>query len=176
MSSFFPSGIDVRDISSPKELLDDAKREWVSKTVGEMTLDFDSNSADGMAITCVRAIHVQSRRSANLFCVGHRPESPYPATIEPEDDDLPNVLRKSYYQSGSPGFNTFGAAAVAALSGATEGRFVKNDWVAETPAEFRQLLTKIFNSGYVKSVVYNLIASGQARSAAVPGKTEGPPQ
>ena len=120
----------------------------------------------------MRAIHLPKQRAAGLFRVGHRTEAPYPVTIEPEGEELPDRLRKSYYEPGSPGFASLGAAAAAALGGKTEGRVVKNQLVAETPAEFRAVLVKAFNDGYVKGVVYNLVAFGKAVSQGGQVRTE----
>ena len=47
MNSFFPAGIDVRDIRSPHDLLIEARQEWMQKTAGQLTLDFDSTSVAG---------------------------------------------------------------------------------------------------------------------------------
>jgi hypothetical protein len=159
LAKFFPAGLDARDSSSPADILLEARTQWERESSGALTLDFTNDEIkEGLAVTFVRVIHLPSQRSASLFEVGHRPDTPYPVAIQPDDDDLPKLLRKSYYEPGSPGLTNWNAMMAAATLAKTEGKTVKNDWVADTPAEFRAMLEKAFNLGYVKGIVVNLLA------------------
>ena len=156
MSKFFPKGISTQDTKSPAFILREAKAQWERETGKVLTLDLETRiDTPPLAVVFVRAVHCESERSALLFRVAHREGVPYPATIEREEEDLPIALRKTYYR---PGISGIAAMVSAAGYGQTEGRTIKNDWVAETPSEFRELLERAFNLGYVKGAVINLIA------------------
>lgn len=116
----------------------------------------EAEATNGHHMLIVHAKHVPSHRTATLFSVVHRPAAPYPAKIQPREDELPEFLQKSYYK---PGF--------AELTGtiATKGRQVTNKWVCDTPSEFRTQLEAVFNLGTVKAEVLNLISGTASLSA-----------
>ena len=62
---------------------------------------------------------------------------------------MPNFFRKSYQSSGP--------LAAATLIGPHK---VVNDWVCDTPAEFRMKLKGVFNLGTLKSEVISLVSGG----------------
>jgi hypothetical protein len=97
----------------------------------------------------VHAKHVPSNRTVTLFSVVHRPGAPYPAKIQPRDDELPDILKKSYYRPG--------IADLAMIK--TSGQHVTNQWVCDTPAEFRSEVQKVFNLGVIKSEVLSLVSA-----------------
>jgi hypothetical protein len=129
-----------------------AKQDWIEHSDGLLTLVIqDAESTTGHRLLIVHAQHVPSNRTATLFSVVHRPGSPYPATIQPRDRELPDFLKKSYYK---PGF----ADITAGIAGAA-GREITNSWACETPFEFRLKLQQAFNLGMVKSEVLSLVSS-----------------
>lgn len=152
MADFWPSGLKLDDTQSPMQILKEAQQDWETKSDGLLTLVLqNATSESGNDLILVHAQHVSSKRTSHLFSVIHRPKSPYPATIEPRDSALPNVLKKSYYQPGILG----PAAAIRSLD-KPEGRTVTNEWVSDTPSEFRAKLQQAFSSGFVKSEILNL--------------------
>jgi hypothetical protein len=154
MSNFWPSGLELSDTQSPREILKAAQNDWRTNSNGAMDLVFqDAKSKSGNRMIIVHAKHIANDRTATLFSIVHRPEHPYPATIQLKEDDLPQLLKKSYYQQGSKGIGL--ANSIAGLMD-TPGKTVSNEWVSETPAEFRKKLADAFNSGLVKSEVLNL--------------------
>jgi len=161
MSDYWPSGLELSDTRSPMEILRDAQEDWQTNSSGVLALVLqEAESQSGNDMTIVHAIHVPSNRTATLFSVVHRPNRPYPATIQPKDDDLPNLLKQSYYKLG---FATIGTALISA-----QRSTVTNKWVCDTPSEFRTKLEKVFNLGVVKSEVLNLVSS----SSGVPGDND----
>jgi hypothetical protein len=110
-----------------------------------------AESKSGNSMIIVHAKHNPTNRTATLFSVVHRPKTPYPATIQPKEDDLPDFLKESYYK---PGIADIGAG----ISG-IQGRTIENKWVSNTPAEFRAKLEEIFNLGVIKSEILNLVSS-----------------
>lgn len=159
MSNFWPSSIDLGDTQSPMEILNDAQKEWDSESNGQLTLVLQTTESEsGNDLIYVHAKHVPKNRTITIFSVVHRPKSPYPVTIFPEDKNLPNFLKKSYYIPGTKPL-PFGASMALQLGQLeTKGRDVVNEWVCETPFEFRRKLGEVFNLGFVKSAILNLVS------------------
>ena len=154
MSNFWPKGIELSDTQSPMEILGTAKDEWESNSGGALTLVLQmAESKSGNSMIIVHAKHNPTNRTATLFSVVHRPKAPYPATIQPREDDLPNFLKKSYYKPG------IDISAVTGFAGGIQGRIVENEWVSNTPAEFRAKLEEVFNLGVVKGQILNLVST-----------------
>ncbi len=155
MSNFWPNDVELSDTQSPLEILETAQEEWVTNSTGVLTLVLqEAKSQSGNKMIIVHAKHVPSNRTATLFSVVHRPNAPYPATIELKDE-LPAALKRSYY---IPGFADRGI-------GMTQGRTVTNTWVSETPSEFRIKLAKAFNLGTVKCEILSLVSDASADTA-----------
>ncbi len=170
MSEFWPEGIDVDDLRSPRDILDSAKTQWTAESGGVFTLVLqDAKSTNGNNMVLVHAKHQPSNRSAELFTVVHRPREPYPVTIQPKDEDLPNFLKKKY--------RSFGLADVGSLATPLGGE-IHNEWVAESPKEFSAKLMEAFNLVAVKATMWNLAAgtgpgdedSGQSVRAETTGE------
>lgn len=156
MGSFWPNGIELSDTQSPREILQTAQLDWQSSSDGIMDLILqDSESTSGNNIIIVHAKHVASNRTAMLFSVVHRPESPYPVAILPKDEDLPDFLKKAYFVPGKEGITS----AITAMAG-TAGKQMLNEWVSDTPSEFRENLTEVFNLGTIKREILNLSSIG----------------
>lgn len=147
MSNYWPTGIELNDNDSPQKILEVAKDDWLAQSSGILTLLFQNLKTDsGIPSIVVHAKHNPTNRTAALFSVFHRPDAPYPATILPKDDDMPRFLKKTYYEKGfNPSINI-------------SGRYVTNDWVSDTPAEFRTKLEEVFNLGIVKSEIISLLS------------------
>ena len=160
MAKYFPRDINISDISPPLAILRDAQSEWEEATGGALALDIDVGISDkGLSLISVRAVRRANDRSATLFRVTHRQDNPYPAAVIPEGEDLPTPLRKTYFQRGFPSLGGINAAVLASTMMNSEGKMSTNEWVADTPAEFRELLEKALTRGYAKGVILNLIAS-----------------
>ena len=152
MSNFYPTGLKFDDTQSPMEILRVAQGDWKTNSSGVLALVLqEAKSQSGNDMIIVHAKHIPSNRSATLFSVVHRPSAPYPVTIQPKEGDLPNFLKKSYCE---PGF-----AAIGAGISAMQSHTVKNKWVSDTPADFREKLEEVFNLGFVKSAILNLVSS-----------------
>jgi len=154
MTNFWPKGIELKDTQSPMEILRIAKDEWELNSDGILTLVFQRvESKSGNSMIIVHAKYKPTNMTATLFSVVHRPKTPYPATIQPKEGDLPNLLKKTYYELGLSSIGT------GIDINAIQGRTVENKWVSDTPAEFRTKLEKVFNLGTVKSEILNLVSS-----------------
>jgi len=167
MTDFWPSGIELDDTDTPMQILESARETWLERSAGELTLALqETETTDNDSMIIVHAQHVETKRTVTLFSVLHRPDAPYPARIQPRDDALPDFLRKRYYKPGigdiAANFNT-------------TGRTVENQWVCETPAEFRQELKNVFNLGMLKSEILSLVSSSRplpANTAKLENETE----
>lgn len=155
MSNFWPSGLELSDTQSPREILEVAQEDWYTSSQGIMELVLqDAEAKSGMSMIIVHAKHVPSNRTSRLLSVIHRPNNPYPVTFHLEDEDLPDYLKKSYTYSD-----------LEDVASRLRVR-VSNPWVSETPPEFRKNLANAFNLGYVKSRILNL-ASGASYISVV---------
>lgn len=152
MSNFWPFDLKLDDTQTPMEILRVAQEDWNTNSSGMLALVLqEAKSQSGNDMLIIHVKHVPSNRTATLFSVVHRPGAPYPATIQPKEDDLPNILKKSYYK---PGFADIGAG-ISSIQGHT----VENKWVSDTPADFRAKLKEVFNLGFVKGEILNLVSS-----------------
>lgn len=146
MNSFWPEGLEFEDIQTPDKILETAREEWETKSEGTLTLVFQRAKSQGnLEMIIVYAKHIHKDLTATLFTVVHRPNSPYPVTIVPNEEDLPNALKKSYYKPG------FGSIVLG-----TTGEHVENEWVSDLPAEFRKKLAEAFNLSSVKTSILSL--------------------
>lgn len=147
---FWPSNFNLEDTSSPHEIIESARQEWEKQSKGVLSLIIhETESANNTPLLIVYAKHVPSDRTKLVFTVGHRPESYYPARIHPKEEDLPNAFKKTYYKPG------LGEMRVAMGIG---GETITNQWVCDTPSEFRLKLKELFNLGTMKSAILNLVS------------------
>ena len=91
----------------------------------------------------------------------HRPGAPYPARIQPRDDELPDILKRSYYRPG--------IADIGATIGNVTGRQVTNKWVCDTPSQFRSELANVFNLATLKAEVLSLVSEDTSATASDEG-------
>ena len=169
MSNFWPEGLSVHDIESPYSpytILKNAREEWETISDGVLTLVLQSSeSEDSNAIITVHAKHIPTNRTAALFSVIHRLNEPYPVTIRPRNENIPNFLKKSYQVSWTSAGSA--AAKVVAefeainnpMSIEKSQKLITNKWVSDTPSEFTEKLTEAFNLSVVKSAVLSLASS-----------------
>jgi len=155
MSNFWPSGLDLSDTQTPREILTVAQKDWFTSSGGVMELVLqDATSKSGHSMIIVHAKHGASNRTSTLFSVIHRPSNPYPVTIQLEDERLPDFLKKSYtYTRLNLGITT------AEIMGQKSEESVSNPWVSDTPSEFRKKLAEAFNLGTIKSRILNLASA-----------------
>ena len=157
---FWPAGLDLRDTQSPIEILGFTQEEWSANSDGFLALVFQTaKSRSGNDMIIVHAKHIPSNRTAELFSIAHRLDTPYPVAIQPHEYELPNSLKKRYYQETPYEFEMRDQEPDA-------GYTVENPWVADTPSELRLLLKNAFNLGSVKSVILNLVSSYSSYSNA----------
>jgi len=152
MNSYWPDGLELSDIQSPMEILESAREDWDTSSDGVLTLVLqEARSETNNNMIIVHAKHVPSGRTTTLFSVVHRPNAPYPASIQLKQVDLPDCLKKSYYDPGPFYFTS--------LMTTPQGRTVTNDWVSDTPSEFRTKLKKVFNLGATKMGILSLVSN-----------------
>ena len=151
MSRYWPDGLELSDTDSPMEILRNAQDDWETSGGGVLALVLqETQSQSGYEMIVVHAKHVTSNRTASLFSVLSRKDNPYPVRLQPKEDELPKLFRQSYKTTKSNPF--------AALTQLKEEKWVTNEWVADTPGEFRIKLEEAFNLGNIKSEILNLIS------------------
>ena len=155
MSEFWPEDLDLNDTQSPLEILESARDEWANESGGTLNLVLQkTTSTDDNTCIVVHALHPASNRTAALLSVFHRPGSPYPTTISLRKDELPKVLQSSYYE---PSIVDMAGGLTGILAGKS-GKVVQNQWVSNTPGEFREKLKRALRDGSIKSHILNLFA------------------
>jgi hypothetical protein len=163
MSTFWPEGIELKDTQSPREILKTAQDDWQKSSDGVMGLVLqDAESKSGNSMIIVHAKHISSNRTATLFSIVHRPNCPYPATIQPEEENMPEFLKKTYLNPDvRSAFDQQYRTGKLEITGKLDisQTFLTNQWVSETPVEFRKKLAEAFNLGSIKSTVLNLVSS-----------------
>ena len=117
----------------------------------------EAETTNGNHMLVVHVKHVPSNRTVTLFSVVHRSTAPYRAKIQPRDNELPDILKKSYYQPDL-------VARMAPGIGTLTGQKVTNKWVCDTPSEFRSTLRDVFNLGILKSEVLSLVSGTTSSS------------
>lgn len=155
MTNYWPSGLDLTDVQSPMAILREARSDWEEESDGLLTLILQTaESTSGNDMIIVHAKHNPSNRTATLFSVVYRPDIPYPATLLPKDDELPDFLKKHYIKPG------------ISIGLPIEDKTVVNPWVADTPLEFRNNLTEVFNLAIIKSEVLSIVGSAEDAPSA----------
>jgi hypothetical protein len=145
MSSFWPDGLQLSDTQSPRDILKTAQEEWHTKSDGIMELVLqDAQSEAGNSMIIVHAKHTANKRTATLFSVVNQDGKPYPVAIQQKSEDLPSFLKKT---------SEINSRAVLDLVKSV------NQWVSDTPSEFRKKLNEAFNLGIVKREILNLASS-----------------
>lgn len=163
MSDFWPHELDLSDKRSPMEILESAQADWETNSEGLLTLVLQTaESESGNTMIVVHTKHTPDNRTTTLFSVVHRASTPYPVTIQPENEDLPNFLKRSYYDPGL-------SVTIPGIS----GREVENEWVSDTPAEFCKKLQRAFNLGSVKREVLGLVTHSPATEDELPNDGDG---
>jgi hypothetical protein len=158
MSSFWPDGIQISDTQSPKDILNTANEEWQKNSDGILELVLqDAKSESGHSMIIVHAKHVANNRTATLFSIVHQPNKPYPVRIQPEKEELPDFLKKSYYRPNPSRLRNFNFALLEESQ--SNFKQVVNQWVSDTPSEFRKKLAEVFNLGIIKREILNLASS-----------------
>ncbi len=171
MSNYWPSDLSFSNTQSPREILEVAKEDWYANSEGVMELVLqDAESESGNSMIIVYAKHVLSNRTSKLFSIVHRPNNPYPVTIQLEDENIPNFLKKSYTRPGLPGLSSIGITP--RIFEDIEEETISNLWVSDTPPEFRKKLAEAFNLGDVKSGILNLALSASNASDDTNGESQ----
>jgi hypothetical protein len=157
MSNFWPTGIEISDTQSPREILNTAQEEWQTNSDGLLQLVLqDAQSQSGHPMIIVHAKHVANNRTAELFSIVYQNGKPYPVRIQPEKEELPTFLKKSYDEPKSQLVSGLNLSALKGLGGIDQ---VSTQWVSDTPAEFRKKLAEMFNLGLVKREILNLVSN-----------------
>ena len=160
--SFFPHDLEIANVQSPLDILSEAKNEWDTEGQGVITLLVDegrSTESDIVyALIRVYAQHIPTERIENLLTVIHVCDKPYPARINLAKEDIPSVLRKERLVPVKNA-GLMAAGLLQTLSEAIPAHTVSEEWVCQSPGEFRKQLAKALTRGSVKSAITNIIAA-----------------
>lgn len=166
MSNFWPSDLNLKDTSSPSEIITEASKEWHTRSQGQLVLQAEPYETDeGDEALTVFVQHIPTSRAISLFTVNYRANHPYPARFFPKGDELPNYLKKSYKSRS--------LLSTVSLDNLSTGQQIQNEWVCDTPTEFRENLKKIINLGSIRSRIVSLLSSpNQSDGESLSSSTE----
>jgi len=157
MSDYWPDDLDLTDTRSPLEILESVRKELIAMSGNRLTLDFaGTETSDNRVSMPVYAREVSSRRTATLFEVTHLRGLSYPVRIIPVTEELPDFLRKEYWEPKS-GRSSDLSPILQSMVGV--GMKVTNEWVCDTPAEFSDKIQKMLKRSEVKRAILGLLTS-----------------
>jgi hypothetical protein len=161
MPNFFTSDINVEDIRSPREILDEAARE-LERRAATVAVTIREVELDDRIVLAFAVFNQECDLEHVLFEVMHRRRHSYPVSICPPAFELPEFLQRRRFEP------TFGDAMRAASGITSEmlagtGRFVENEWVCATPREFSEKLRTLFALDNVKAQLLSVIAPHKNR-------------
>jgi hypothetical protein len=168
--SFWSDEINLKDLRSPAEILQDAGTELRNRTESRLDVQVIEISHSDRSTLVFQVENLSTRKTLGLFDVSHQLETPYPAVINPPNNTIPEFLKKKRFVPGTTGFGTGGAlAAFTATMGKVlegePGKHIENNWVASTPTEFKRLLTELLSRDDIKSRIIALLSdSGNGTS------------
>jgi hypothetical protein len=156
--SFWPDDIAAADAISPRQIMKSAGDELTHRTQ-VLTVSVDENHLADRIVLAFRVINTEYLIDFNLFEVSHRLDQTYPVRIDPPASDIPEFLQRKRYVPGQPGLAT-GALSlnIQAFTQGKPGKYVENEWVCVTPAEFKEKLKKLFALDHVKTRIISLQA------------------
>lgn len=162
--SFFPDDIDLSEIQSPTEILEEAREEWARRSGGTLELIVvESDLSDSAkSILDIILAHSSSGRQAKLLSLRHVPDQAYPLEIVPESFNYPDYLVKKRFVPARKK-TLLGPSILDSLGELIPEHTVTNKWVCETPREFRLMLAEALNLGSVKSLIVNLVTGNAIR-------------
>ena len=160
--SFFPRDLEIVNVQSPLDILSEAKNEWDAEGQGVITLlvvEGRSTTPD-IVYACIRvyAQHIPTERIEYLLTVIHVCDKPYPARIELVKEDIPANLRKERFVPAMRG-GLVSSDFFERVNKAAPAHTVSEEWVCQSPGEFRKQLAKALTRGSVKSAITNIIAA-----------------
>ncbi|HKM53525.1 MAG TPA: hypothetical protein VJY33_08940 [Isosphaeraceae bacterium] len=154
--SFWPNDIIVERNNSPRDIMMRAGDELSIRTKVLSVSIRESRLSDRVVLGFIVKNEAYSLEF-NLLEASHRPDQSYPVVIEPPPSDIPDFLKRERYIPGSPGLG-FTSKALSMVIEGSAGRTVENEWVCATPAEFTEILKKVFALDHVKSTIVSLQA------------------
>lgn len=155
---FWPDDITAADTISPRQIMERAGAELTRRT-RVLTVSVDENRLSDRMVLAFRVKNQSYGIEFGLFEVSHRLDQTYPVLIDPPDSDIPEFLQRKRFVPGRAGlFETTQTLGIMALTHGTPGRYVENEWVCATPAEFREKLKKLFTLDHVKTRILSLQA------------------
>jgi hypothetical protein len=161
----WPDELRTTEVLSPKEILTGQTAALEAKTNGLLKASIDEKAAEDRRILRFVVSSPRVDQKLVLFEVHLYRDLEYPAAIIPPDLKLPNFLKREYYEPGMKDItNAIGASTFRTVL-ESEGQWVKNNQVADSPAEFKHRLQELFSSPAVKSLLISMLAKATQTAA-----------
>lgn len=172
----WPEDIKSEDVISPEEVLEHQAQRLEARTNGLLIAHVVTLIGQDRTVI---GFEVESPRAASrirLFEVQHRLDYEYPVVVIPPDDVLPEFLRERVFHpnAGESRIAAAFAATSSALRMMGEGEWVKNKWVASSPAEFTELVQEVLAQPTVKAAVLSLLSRSNRAQPATGSTGEAP--
>jgi hypothetical protein len=170
--SFWPDDITAADAISPRQIMERAGEDLTRRTK-VLTVSVDETPLSDRTVLVFRVTNLNYDIDFNLFEVSHRPDQTYPVLIDPPASDIPEFLQRKRYVPGQPGLSSaFVGAGLHRVMQGTHGRYVENEWVCGTPAEFTEKLKKLFALDHIKARILSLQTPTITRAQEAEGTPE----
>ena len=137
--------------ASPKDILKAAGDEW--RTAPRFCHTAFRRRSWTIALCWALLYTTYHKHGTTVYLRRHRLNQTYPVLINPPKSDIPEFLQRKRYVPGEAGLATgvLGPGFHRIIEG-RPGRFVENEWVCGTPAEFREKVIKVLAMDHVKRI------------------------
>ncbi len=160
----WPQDIGSEDVLTPEEILKAQAAAIQVRTNGLIRGEILRHESDDRIVLGMEIVSLRVDSRVRLFEAQHRREFEYPVAIKSHQSGLPSFLQAKYFVQGTISGSDFGLGQVMKEA---IGGWQTNEWVANSPMEFTELVGKILGTSEVKSAVISLIARSQ-RSGSSP--------
>jgi hypothetical protein len=156
--SLWPTDLHTDDVRTPTEILVEQAQLLEKETKGVLQGRVTEPEVEGRKILAFEVVAPRIPVTTRLFEVQQSPQLEYPVAIIPPNVAIPDYLKREVYRPS--GMEAVLAGPVVA------GRMETNEWVADTPLEFRKKLEKLLSSSGVKAILYSLLARSKRTNPA----------
>jgi len=151
MRDLWPEDIKSEEVISPEEILNHQASRLETRTNGLLVGHVVKHEAEDRVVLGFEVEAPRADSRVRLFEVQHRLEFEYPAAIVAPDEKLPDFLRQRVYRPGI-------ADALETSSLMKTGKWVENEWIATSPAEFSQKVQDVLANPAIKAMVLSLLS------------------
>ena len=168
--SLWPEDIRTDDVKTPVEILNEQAELLEKQTNGLLVGVVVEHVVEDRKVIGFEVTVPRLSITARLFEVQQSLDLEYPVAIVPPKVTIPDFLKREVYRAGTgTGLlaHTKMAEQISVLMGAT-GSMQKNEWVADSPAEFVEKLQRLLASEGIKAMLFSLLSRASKKVGGPP--------